>query len=259
MFIFEGSFFMIVVLFGAFLIYRTLQKSEDLKLRQANFTQAVTHEFRTPLTSLRLYLETLESGKLETDQALKLYRKMLDDCDRLDNMVDNVLEAGHFGKEKYELKLTPTDLSSDLMDYMEGLKPYIIRQNARLHIDIQENIQVRSDYQAIGRAIRALIDNAMKYSSPDRREISVSLKKVDKFAVIIISDKGVGIAVEEQKKVFDRFYRVNDANRKTVKGTGLGLFLVRNIVETHGGKVEIHSEGPDRGTSIIIKLPLVKL
>ncbi len=258
MFIFEGSFFMIIVLSGAYLIYRTLRKSEDLKVRQVNFTQAVTHEFRTPLTSLRLYLETLESGKLDDAQAFPLYRKMLDDCDRLDSMVDNVLEAGHFGREKYELKLTETDLSADLKDYLNELKPYLDRQNGNLKIDIEDGIYIRSDYHAVGRAVRALVDNALKYSPPDRRDIIVSLKSGIKQAVISISDRGAGISQTEQQKVFDRFYRVTDTNRKSVKGTGLGLYLVRHIVEAHGGKVEIVSEGIDRGTSVIMKFPLVK-
>jgi signal transduction histidine kinase len=258
MFIFEGSFFMIIVLSRAYLIYRTLQKSEDLKIRQVNFTQAVTHEFRTPLTSLRLYLETLESGKLDSEQAVQLYSKMLDDCDRLDSMVDNVLEAGHFGREKYELKLTETDLSADINDYLNEMKPYLNRQNGRLKLEIQENIRVRSDYHALGRAVRALVDNALKYSPPERREITVSLISSGNFAIITVSDKGVGIPEEEQRKVFERFYRVTDINRKSVKGTGLGLYLVCHIAEAHMGQVGIVSEGTDRGTSVNIKLPLVK-
>jgi len=257
MFIFEGGFFMLVVLLGAYLIYRTLQRSEDLKTRQANFIQSVTHEFRTPLTSLRLYLETLESGKLDPAQSDKLFGKMLDDCDRLDSMVDNVLEAGHFGREKYELTLTDADLSQDLQEYLDSLAPYITRQHASLHTHIEDNILIKSDYHGLGRAVRAVVDNALKYSPPDRRDITVALAGEGKKAVITITDKGYGIPAAEQGKVFDRFYRISDAGRRSVKGTGLGLYLVRHIIEAHGGLIEVRSKGAEQGATFIIKLPRV--
>jgi signal transduction histidine kinase len=257
MFVFEGSFFMLIVLSGAYMIYRTLQRSEDLKARQINFTRSVTHEFRTPLTSLRLYLETLDSGKLDTGQSQQLYRKMLDDCDRLDSMVDNVLETSHFGREKYELKLTEADLSRDLREYLDGLAPYIERQHGSLKIEIEENIRIRSDYHALGRAVRAVIDNALKYTPRDHREIKVDLSQAGKYAVLTIADQGVGIPHEEQDKIFERFYRITDNSRRAVKGTGLGLYLVRHIIEALGGKIEVKSEGADRGSAFIIRLPLV--
>ena len=258
MFIFEGGFFMLIVVFGAYLIYRTLQKSEDLKARQVNFIQSVTHEFRTPLTSIRLYLETLQSGRIEPQRSQVLYTKMLNDCDRLDSMVDNVLEAGHFGREKYELELSPADLAKDIEDYINDLKPYIERQNATLESDLEENVRIRSDYKALGRAIRALIDNAMKYSPPDRRIISVTLRKADQKAEVVITDQGIGISSREIKKIFDRFYRIEDAAAAGVKGTGLGLYLVRHIIEAHGGAIAVESGGSGQGTQFTIKLPLVK-
>lgn len=258
MFIFEGSFFMLIVVSGAFMIYRTLLKSEDLKTRQVNFIHSVTHEFRTPLTSLRLFLETLESGKLEPSQSRQLYAKMLDDCDRLDSMIDNVLEAGRLGREKYELKLSETDLSRDIRQYLDNLTPYLQRQNAIMHSHIEENIRIRSDYHALGRAIRAIVDNAVRYSPPKRREITVSLLRSRRKAVLTIADKGMGIAPVEQKKVFERFYRIGGGRSRSAKGTGLGLYLVRHIVKAHGGEITVESEGTDTGSTFIIQFPLVE-
>ncbi len=258
MFVFEGGFFMLIVLFGAYLIYRTLQKSEDLKARQVNFIHSVTHEFRTPLTSIRLYLETLQSGRIEASRSQDIYTKMLNDCDRIDSMVDNVLEAGHFGREKYELELSEADLAKDIEDYINDLKPYIERQNATLESDLEENVRIQSDYNALGRAIRALIDNAMKYSPPDRRIISVTLKRSGRKAEMIVADQGIGISGRELKKIFDRFYRIEDAASAGEKGTGLGLYLVRHIIKAHGGTITVESRGSGQGTRFIIKLPLVK-
>jgi signal transduction histidine kinase len=257
MFVFEGSFFMLIVLFGAYLIYRTLQRAEDLKTRQVNFIQSVTHEFRTPLTSLRLFIETLQSGQIDTPKKQVLYDKMLGDCDRLDSMVDNVLEAGHLGRKKYELELSSTDLSKDLNDYINDLKPYIERQDGYVTTDLQAGIRIRSDYHALGRAIRALIDNALKYSPPERRHITVKLESGDKEAVITILDRGFGIPNREQKKIFERFYRIESSGSGSVKGTGLGLYLVRHIVQAHGGTIGVESKGQDQGTRFIIRLPLV--
>jgi signal transduction histidine kinase len=258
MFVSEGSFFMLVMLFGAFLIYRTLQKSEDLNLRQTNFIQSVTHEFRTPLTSLRLYLETLESAKFDDTESKNMYAKMLDDCDRLDGMIDNVLEAGRFGKHKYELQLSETDLAGDIEEYLHDLAPYVQRQRGTITVDLADDVRIRSDYHALGRVIRALIDNALKYSPPERRRISIQLAKREKQAILTISDSGVGIPPREQEKIFDRFYRVQTGPMSTVKGTGLGLYLVRHIIEAHGGRIAVSSEGADKGSTFTIKLPLVK-
>ncbi len=257
MFITEGGFFVLIMLFGAFLIYRTLRKSEELNLRQVGFVQAVTHEFRTPLTSLRLYLETLQSGTVKAEEAQQVYDKMLDDCDRLDGMIDNVLEAGYFHRRKYQLKLSETDLRQDLQEYLEGLEPYIKRQGGRLNIDLEDAVfRARTDYQALGRAVRALIENAARYSPRDKREITVRLTRRDGKAAIAVADRGPGIPSEEKDRIFERFYRINDDRSRRIRGTGLGLYLVRHIVEAHGGKVAVDSPGKDGGSTFTIELPL---
>ncbi|TFH65330.1 MAG: hypothetical protein E4G91_02870 [Candidatus Zixiibacteriota bacterium] len=119
MFVAEGSFFVLLTLFGAFMIYRTLHQSEELKLQQENFIHAVTHEFKIPVASIKLYLETMASQKIDKDKCLSLVPRMLDDCRRLEQLVDNVLEAGRLTRQSHHLKLAPANLSADLADYLE--------------------------------------------------------------------------------------------------------------------------------------------
>ncbi len=257
MLISEGGFFVLIILFGAFLIYRTIQRSEELKFRQQGFIQGVTHEFRAPLTSLRLYIEALQTGNVGKQKTDELFPKMLDDCDRLDGLIDNVLEAGHQGKSGHVLKLSPTDLAADLNEYLDALQPLIDRHSAKIRREIAGELTVRADYQAFGRVVRALVDNAIHYSPADRRQIDVRLIRDQGDAVLTVTDQGAGLPAAEQQKIFERFYRVGDSETRRVRGTGLGLFLVREIVEAHGGEVFASSPGPNRGTTITVKLPVV--
>ncbi len=258
MFVSEGSFFILVMLFGAYLIFRTLRRSEDLKSQQVSFIQAVTHEFRTPLTSLRLYLESLEGGTVADDEARKLYGKMLTDCDRIDKMVTDVLQAGHLSRHRIELKLSATDFSCDVRDCLEEVMPSVVRQNGQLSYDLQDSIYIKSNHQAMNRVIRELIDNALKYSPPDRREIYVNLSKTKTVAILKVVDQGLGVALLDQSQIFERFYRVDSTPGRNIRGTGLGLYLVRHIVKAHGGSIAVLSEGADKGTTFTVRLPMLK-
>jgi len=259
MFVSEGSFFLLVVLLGAYMIYRTLRRSEDLKYRQQNFIQAVTHEFRSPLTSLRLYLETLQAGKVDASKTDELYPKMLDDCARLDRMIDNILQASLYNQQEYKLNLSETDLSVDLEEYLTGLGTLIKRHNGELRRDIEPEIKVRSDYQAMNRAVMALVDNALKYSQPSHKKITVSLKRNGNQIELAVEDNGIGVPRTEQAMIFERFYRSGDELTRSVNGTGLGLYLVRQIVEAHGGEVKVSSDGEGRGSVFTITLPAVNV
>ena len=258
MFAAETGFFFLVILFGAFMIYRTLSRAEELKFRQQNFIHSVTHELKAPLASIRLYLETIMAGKVETAKTEKLFPKMIEDCDRLEGLMDNVLEAGHFGKTGYKLKLVQTDLSGDLNHYLDDLERLARRYGGKIDRDIEENIIVESDFQSLRRMVNALVDNAFKYSPADRRQVSVSLACDGQSVRLKVRDRGLGIDSGEQDRIFDRFYRGNVEQSRSAKGTGLGLFLVREIVEAHGGKVTVHSSGLDQGSEFVVRLPLVK-
>lgn len=258
MFVSEGSFFTLIILLGATFIYRTLRRSEELKAQQQNFIQAVTHEFRTPITSLRLYLETLQTGKVNPEKTAEIIPRMINDTNRLEDMIDNVLQAGHFSKSDYSLKLKKTNLSNDLGEYLDSIEPYLVQNKGKLNRNFQSDIFVHTDYHALGRAVRALVDNAMKYSNPENKSISVILSADRRNAAIQIVDNGVGISSSEISKIFDRFYRIGDEMTRTVNGSGLGLYLVRQIVDAHKGTVTASSKGTNMGSKFVITLPIAK-
>lgn len=256
MFASEGSFFVLLMLLGAFMIYRALRQTEQTKQQQENFIQAVTHELKIPVASIKLYLETLSGGKVAPEKTRTFIPKMLEDCQRLEGMVDNVLEAGRLSRQARKMKLIRTNLSTDLHEYLEELQPMFQRYDLKTETSIEPGIHAKTDYHAMRRVVTALADNAIKYSHPDRKELIISLKKVNSECEMRFDDKGVGIERDEQERVFERFYRTGEEKTRSVKGTGIGLFLVKQIVNEHGGSVRIESEGRDRGTSIIIRLPI---
>jgi signal transduction histidine kinase len=240
------------------MIYRTLHQSEELKLQQENFIHAVTHEFKIPVASIKLYLETMASQKIDKEKCLSLVPRMLDDCRRLEQLVDNVLEAGRLTRQSHHLKLSPANFSADLAEYLEELRPLIERSHLKLTTDIEPDLCVRADYQAMRRVISALVDNAIKYSPEARRELTITAKRAGSQCLLAFIDRGVGIELHERRKIFDRFYRTGMESTRSVKGTGLGLFLVKEIVAEHNGSVEVRSDGADCGSTFVISLPLEK-
>ena len=259
MFATEGSFFVLLTLIGAYMIYRTLRQSEELKHRQENFIQAVTHELKIPVASIKLYLETMASGKFDQEKINSFIPRMIDDCGRLEGLVDNVLEAGRFSRRGHQAKLVISNLSDDLAEYIEEMTPMIERYKMKLTTQIDSDLIVKSDYHALRRVVTALIDNAIKYSPENRREMSIAARKISgRSCEITFTDQGVGVEKSEQRKVFERFYRTGEENTRSVKGTGIGLFLVKQIVSEHRGKVELKSEGLNKGSKFIITLPLAR-
>jgi signal transduction histidine kinase len=254
----EGTFLIILTLIGAYLIYRTLYRAEELKYRQQNFIHAVTHELKAPVSSIRLYLETILAGKVDSEKRDSIYPKMIEDCDRLEMLIDNVLEAGHFSKAGYKLNLSPSNLSSDLNDYLEAATPLVERYHGRIERDVKEGLSARTDYQALRRAFTALIDNALKYSPAGKKKIvTVHASRQNTFNEIRIRNEGQGIAASEKEKIFERFYRVGDESTRVISGTGLGLFLVKEVIEAHKGKIFVESEGVNEGATFVVRLPFI--
>jgi len=223
-----------------------------------SFINAVTHELKTPVASIRLYLQTLQSRELDEEKRREFYRIMLEDSDRLLQTIEQVLQAGSSGSRWRRIARTRLDLAELTKGCVE-----LARTRFRLSSDAlayEDRVQgggstVMGDPDELKAAIWNLIDNAIKYSAGDVR-VRVVLDEVDGGRLAIrVTDQGVGISAVELKRIFRRFYRVPASVAIRAKGSGLGLFIVRSVARKHGGRAFAESEGQGRGSTFTLLLP----
>ena len=223
-----------------------------------SFINAVTHELKTPIASLRLYLETLKKRDLEEIQRQEFYDIMLADTSRLLHTVEQVLRAGRTGQKGRSLTRMEIDMAEVAAESVElARKQY--HMSSELQLDVTRNgvegsTVVIGDPEELRAALSNLIDNAVKYSGENVR-VRVEVEPRPESVLLRVHDSGIGLAPEELKHVFKRFYRVPGEFMARVKGTGLGLFIVQSVVEKHGGRVEVWSAGPNQGSTFTIRLP----
>jgi two-component system, OmpR family, sensor histidine kinase SenX3 len=243
-----------VVLNTIFLV-REIRRNEQ----HDAFINAVTHELKTPVASIRLYLQTLQTRALDEVKRQEFYKVMVDDSDRLLHTIEQVLRAGQGGTRLRHRQFAPVDLSALVSDCLNIARTRHHLPNAALtyHETLATDTPPRilGDEDDLRAAVSNLLDNAIKYSGPEVH-VSVELEHTDTSqATLRVHDKGAGISQTELKRIFKRFYRARDIVTTRVKGTGLGLFIVRSVIARHGGKVFAESAGPGHGSTFTVELP----
>jgi signal transduction histidine kinase len=246
----------ILMIAGIWLTYRNITREMNLARLKSDFVANVSHELRTPLALIRLYAETLELGRLNAKEKYQEYFRIIrEESERLTALINNILDFSRIeaGRKEYEFKETnlPELVCSTLDSYR-----FQIEQNG---FTFEENIAqdippVNVDREAIARSLLNLVNNALKYSK-DRKFIGVNLYRANGSVKLEVQDHGIGIPASEQEKIFEKFYRCGDPLVHNIKGSGLGLSLVRHIVRAHGGEVQVES-APDKGSKFTIELPL---
>jgi two-component system sensor histidine kinase SenX3 len=243
-----------VVLNTVFLV-REIRRNE----RQDSFLNAVTHELKTPIASIRLYLDTLSRRPVDEAQSQKFYAIMREDTDRLLSTVETVLKAGELGQRQRTGQRTRIELHPLVAECIAiVLNRHHLGAEAITLAPVPGEVRlyVLGNMEDLRTAVLNLLDNAVKYSPNGVHiECRVGIERYT-WAVLSITDKGLGLASPDLKRIFKRFYRAASNDQVKIKGTGLGLFLVQTIARQHGGSIRATSEGPNQGTTMLLRLPL---
>jgi two-component system, OmpR family, sensor histidine kinase SenX3 len=258
--VFLGLIFFSAITAG--LVLNTIFLLREIRRNEQHdsFINAVTHELKTPITSIRLYLQTMQRREVDESQRREFYRLMLDDTDRLLGTVEQVLKASVAGHKRSARHRVEIDFRSLVRDCVEVARNSRHLQSEALRIEPPVNgnrVIVNGDPEELRTAVSNLLDNAIKYSG-DHVAVAVCIETPDeKHVTLSVRDQGVGIPTHELKRVFKRFYRVPNRALAHVKGTGLGLFIVRAIAKKHGGRVFAQSQGEGTGTTVVLELPRI--
>jgi signal transduction histidine kinase len=247
----EGMMFLFLTVVGAIFVYRATRRQIRLNTQQQNFMMAVTHELKTPIAITKLNLETLKRHRLDETKQHKIIGSTLQETNRLNDLCNNILlssqlDAGafHLNKEKTDLGLL---LTETVDDFRQRFPQRMISAN------LADKLYFEGDHLLLRLALNNLVENSLKYSPADKT-IQVSLTADEKFIRISVKDEGKGIPDREKKKIFEKFYRIGDENTRQAKGTGLGLYLTRKIIEDHQGTVYVEDNTP-KGSNFVIRFP----
>jgi len=253
-----GIILFVVLIFG--LVLNTTFLIREIRRNEQHdaFINAVTHELKTPIASIRLYLETLQTRDVDEAQRQQFYDTMLADSDRLLATVEQVLRAARTGHRRRRIANAVIDVDEMVRECLERTRiRYGLNDQHLTYSEDAKGAKVSGDPDELRAAFSNVIDNAVKYSD-DEVQVSVSVSATDDQRVVVrVVDKGIGIPSAQLKRIFKRFYRVPGRFMARVKGTGLGLFIVQSVVHKHGGRVFAESPGLGQGSTFTIQLPRV--
>ncbi len=251
----EGIVLLVAILVGTYVIFIFWRRQASLNRAQRHFINQVTHELKSPLASIQLHLETIEMRRPEGEQLQSFVKLMQVDTDRLSGLINNLLGAGKLEHKEGNLNLQYGDFSHAVEDYLLQ-KQAVINNSGKLDWDIEPGLMAKFDAEMIETVLRNLLENALLYADGPPA-INIILARDGNMARLSIADQGRGIDPKYRKKVFNMFYRIRRGDRP-VRGSGLGLFIVRNAVRRHGGKVWLNSPGPGLGSTFHLTIPLVR-
>lgn len=251
----EGVFFWVGMAAVVALLWRMLRQEAVLEQQRQNFISAVTHELKTPIAGIRLSLETVLSGRAQGPSQEQFLRNALSDAERLQNLVEKVLELTRFASGVHRLNIQLADLSQLVEEELLSAQVRAEARGVKVEADITPGVMVPHDGEGVAIILSNLLENAFKYASTTDPRVWVKLWVEHGQAIVEVRDNGIGIAPEELPKIFGVFYRGGDEVARRTPGTGIGLFVAREIAKAHGGKLVASSAGPGQGASFRLILP----
>jgi two-component system, OmpR family, phosphate regulon sensor histidine kinase PhoR len=249
----EGAVFLVILLIGFLYTVRAFRKELDLSKQQNNFLLAVTHELKTPLASIKLFFQTLRRKELSEEKRLDLITRGGEDVDRLNNMIENLLLSARFEGDALIPYMEEVEFHDFMVKLTDKLK-FGVAKDHFIHVKAKGSIILNSDPQFLNSIFINLIENACKYS-PAGSDINVSIVEKGKEIEVSIQDEGQGIPEKDIKKVFSKFYRAQNEETRTTKGTGLGLYIVYELLNKINGSITVKSHFPN-GSIFITSLQI---
>ena len=240
----EGSVFILVFFAGAYSLHRSFNKELKLQEQKKNFLLSVTHELKSPLASIKILLQTIQKRNLTKEQVLNFIDKSLMDIDRLDDMVENMLLASKIDNRSYSFPKDRFNLSVLVDSIVNRLQVTKCEGNQQIiDAEIEPKIEITGDKFALTSVVTNLIENAIKYSGPCETVDVKLFQKQDK-VYLEVADHGIGIADNEKSRIFDKFYRVGSEDTRNTKGTGLGLYIVKEVLDKHQASIKVKDNKP---------------
>ncbi len=249
----EGGVSLALLFWGTFVMVGAYKKEMLLARQQKNFLLSITHEFKSPLAAIKLYLQTLLRHDLDKEKEHSFINSAISDTDRLNNLVENALLANLIDHKGYSF--SKEDINFSALIRLMTQKFQQMPDHGTLSIKIEDGKYIHGDKNALNILINNLLENAWKYS-PDDKNISVKVMSVKDKVILEIGDHGIGIPDKEKQKIFAKFYRVGNEETRRTKGTGLGLFICKYIIDKHDAKIEIKDNQP-HGTIIRLDFPKI--
>jgi signal transduction histidine kinase len=239
----EGAVFIFLLGVGAYFIHASIKKEDRLHEQQQNFLMSITHELKSPLAAIKLSLQTIIKRDLDREQQAKLLSNSLKDIERLDDLVENMLLATKIESGAYSFPKEEFDFSELVAKISDRLQVHSCGCEQIIKTKIANHVKLMGDKFAISSVVTNLIENAVKYSG-QCAEVSVELGQNDGKPFLRVGDKGIGISDTEKMLIFDKFYRVGDENVRKSKGTGLGLFIVKEVLQHHDADISVKDNVP---------------
>lgn len=236
----EGFVFMLLLFLGILQTRKSFRRETNVAKQQKNFLLSVTHELKSPIASVKLYLQTLEKRELDREKQRELLQKAIIETNRLDQLVENILFTTRIENQASTIQLEPIDLSALIENFVTNFEE---KTGIPIQGNRQSNVEIKGDELALHSILSNLTENAVKYSN-SAPIISIDLFQAASEIVLKVSDQGIGISDEDKERVFDKFFRAGNEETRQTKGTGLGLFIVRYLVNQHQASINIYRNSP---------------